>query len=198
MLCVDQRNSDGGGFFVPWKNKRPREHLRQLFNLLFSFPDKKVGWFPFALARGMRAIRKNNISILVTCGPPHLVHLIGACLNNLTRIPWIVDFRDPCLDSVINGQAQVEDDLCRKLDRKLEAFFLSQAAFILTTTERHTALLQSRYPVREQNIFTLLNGYDPDDFARVHRRKKSALQSLSWEHSTTIATLSQSYMLSRN
>jgi glycosyltransferase involved in cell wall biosynthesis len=108
----------------------------------------------------------------MTSGPPHSVHLIGACLSKLAGIPWVADFRDPYLDDVFLDYPWAETRFSGYLARKLEAMFISMAANILTTNERMTERLRSRYPAHNQTIVTLPNGYDPDDFYKLEKEKE--------------------------
>jgi glycosyltransferase involved in cell wall biosynthesis len=58
-----------------------------------------------------------------------------------------------------------------KLDKKLEPYFISRASVVLTTTQRLTSELVRRYPPDGERIATLTNGYDPDDFSMIPRKK---------------------------
>lgn len=155
---------------------RPRtkgqNQLRQWISALLSFPDEHVGWFPFAVVKGIQLARRKNIEIVMTSGPPHSVHMIGACLGKLARIPWIADFRDAFLDDYYPQGPADRGELCLGLALRLEAWFMSRSAFILTTTERFSVSLQTRYPIHKEKVFTLPNGYDPEDFVGISREKE--------------------------
>ena len=185
MLRIRQEKSDVGRSSSPWKRTNGWMQLRQSVSSLLSSPDEYAGWLPFALIMGMKVIRRKGIGILMTSGPPHSVHLIGACLSKLAGIPWVADFRDPYLDSNYLRQATGEEDISRKLARRLETWFMSRATFILTTTKRYTELLQFRYPLDKQKMFTVPNGFDLEEFAGIPREKEkkftiSYLGSLYW------------------
>lgn len=148
------------------RGENPRVNFRQVIKLGMSYPDEQAGWLPFALLSGLKIIRQEGINVLITTGPPHSVHLIGSCLSKVTQTPWIGDYRDPYF------VPELDNPLERKLDRKLEAHFLSHSAFTLATTQRFTERLVSRYPECKQKILTLLNGYDPDDFSGIPKKKE--------------------------
>jgi len=167
MFRMDRGNSDVSGCFSLWQLK----NARHAFNSLLSFPDEQAGWLPFAVIRGMKVIRQEGVGILMTSGPPHSVHLIGACLSKLARIPWIADFRDPWLDSCLN-QREVQSSSSQKLERRVEAWVISQAALIMTTTKQFTDRLGSRFPEYREKIITIPNGYDPDEFSKIRRGKE--------------------------
>ena len=52
-------------------------------------------WLPFAAAGCYRAIRDHRPDVVLTSGPPHVVHLLGRHLHRRTGLPWVADFRDP-------------------------------------------------------------------------------------------------------
>jgi len=135
--------------------------LRDWFNAVTAFPDEDTGWIPFAFFQGRKAIRDFDIECVFSSGPPHSTHLLGAWLAKSARIPWIADFRDPYFLGNRKNPAY------EKLDKRLEAYFMSRASFVLSTTQRLTDELMRRYPAHEHKFVTLPNGYDPDDFLNV-------------------------------
>lgn len=86
-LLLDHVNSDVSQSHGSAKTRNSRMSFRQRINFLLSFPDEHAGWLPFALINGIELIRQEVIAILMTSGRPHSVHLIGACLSKLSRIP---------------------------------------------------------------------------------------------------------------
>jgi peptidoglycan/xylan/chitin deacetylase (PgdA/CDA1 family)/glycosyltransferase involved in cell wall biosynthesis len=144
-------------------NNKPT--LRDWVNALLAFPDEDTGWIPFAMLKGETTIRRSSIDSILTSGPPHSTHLIGAWLSKRTGLPWVADFRDPLF------LAEKNNAVSRKLDYKLETYVMRQAALVLTTTERLKKVLVRRHPSYGHKVHTLPNGYDPDDFAAVRREK---------------------------
>ncbi len=167
-----QENSDVGRNSSPWKGRSGGIPLRQSVSSLLSVPDEYAGWLPFALFMGMKVIRRKGIGILMTSGPPQSVHMIGALLSKVTRVPWITDFRDPYLDDVLKAEKDAGHAVVVKSARKLETYFVAQATLALTTTERFTHRPRSRYPAQGHKIFTLPSGSNPDDFSDVRIDKE--------------------------
>lgn len=141
---------------------------RRSLGSLLAFPDEQVGWFPFAVAAGLRLVRRHGIRVAVTSGPPHSVHLIGAALRRLARVTWIADFRDPCLDSYVE---RVDPTLANRLAVRLGAWYTARADQVLTATDRLAARLRAKYPRHASKVITLTNGYDPDEFATIPPQK---------------------------
>jgi glycosyltransferase involved in cell wall biosynthesis len=139
--------------------------LGEWVNAVLSFPDEDAGWVPFALVKGRHLARRDPFDCVLTSGPPHSTHLIGAWLSKSTGRPWIADFRDPLF---LEGKP---NRISRRLDARLEAFIMRRAALVLTTTRRFADELERRHPAHAGKIRTLPNGFDPDDFAGISRRK---------------------------
>jgi glycosyltransferase involved in cell wall biosynthesis len=59
-------------------------------------PDPRVFWVKPSVAYLSTILRSNNISTIITTGPPHSVHLIGMKLKMQNPgLKWVADFRDP-------------------------------------------------------------------------------------------------------
>jgi glycosyltransferase involved in cell wall biosynthesis len=171
VLRMDQGTLNGKRSLSPKEEENSRIGIRQSISSFLSFPDEQAEWLPFALVSGMKVIRREGIGVLMTSGPPHSVHLIGACLSKISRIPWIADFRDPWSDNCLD-QPQDRLELSHRLALRLEAWLVSRAALAITTTERFALRLRSRFPEYQDKIVTIPNGYDPDEFSNIPRRKE--------------------------
>ena len=61
----------------------------------FFIPDSRV-LSVFSSKRMLRKrLRKNDIDLIISTGPPHSMHLIAKTMSEKFNIPWIADFRDP-------------------------------------------------------------------------------------------------------
>ena len=54
-------------------------------------PDESVGWNLTGIPAAVRIVRRHAIDGVVTVGPPHSVHLIGAALKRATGVLWLAD-----------------------------------------------------------------------------------------------------------
>ena len=163
---------------------------RQIISSLLAFPDGVVGWLPFALIKGMSLIRRHSIALILTSGPPHSVHLIGALLRRLAKIPWIADFRDPYIpwiadfrdpyledpplyfDESVRAKLELAGDPVRRWAAALGDWFVSEANHVLTTTEQCADYLRGMYPSKGACISTIANGYDSEEFSRIRPEKE--------------------------
>lgn len=53
----------------------------------FFLPDARIGWVKYAVRMAKNVIANNDISYLITTGPPHSTHLIGLKLKKYFSIP---------------------------------------------------------------------------------------------------------------
>src|SRR5262249_41455186 len=66
----------------------------RLYQLLFNFPDKRIGWLPEARRRGLRLLKEWRPDVIFASAPPFTTFLIGYLLSRATGIPLIVEYRD--------------------------------------------------------------------------------------------------------
>jgi glycosyltransferase involved in cell wall biosynthesis len=147
---------------------------RVILSLLFV-PDQHLGWLPFAVAAGVRAVKIHRISCVISTGPPFTAHLVGLAVKALCRVAWVVDFRDPWTG---NDQklSDIKSSLAEALDRWLETLVIRHADSIVCVTpamtERYRALHRT---IPTQNYVTITNGFEEEEFKRLrpvqHRKK---------------------------
>ena len=92
----------------------------------FFIPDARKGWNAFAGDKAIKLIKKENIKIIITTGPPHSTHLIGNRLKSLFDIKWFADFRDPWTAIFFNK------DLYRSNWAKKKRFFFGKKGITLS------------------------------------------------------------------
>lgn len=135
---------------------------KYLSNILKSLlvPDEVIGWIPFAVSQGLKIIKNEGIRVVYTTAPPISTHLIGLFLSKIKNIHWIVDFRDPWTQRVdFNNHNFIR----RKIELFLEAAVIKKANVVVTTTPAITDFFKNKYSCHAHKIFTITNGYDPDD-----------------------------------
>ena len=59
----------------------------------FFIPDPRRLWF--SVGRASDLVKRFDVKLVITTGPPHSVHLVGLELKKRLKIKWIADFRDP-------------------------------------------------------------------------------------------------------
>ena len=134
---------------------------RSMFEWLILFPDRCRGWFPFAVLRGWRAIRKHRIDVIYTSAPPNTTSLVGLALHKLTGRPLVSDFRDPWIG---NPYFKSCGSLLERTARSLESSVFSHSHRILNVSPHLTELASKRTTsIPVERFVTLPNGFDPDD-----------------------------------
>ncbi|MFB6247295.1 MAG: glycosyltransferase [Salinibacter sp.] len=123
-------------------------------------PDARVGWWPFAVYRGLRLLRSGRYDAVITSGAPHSVHLTGHTLHRWTGVPWVADLHDPWTD------ISYYDDLphtawARRLDAALERTVLSAASAVTTVSPAWADLFASK---AENTYAVVENGFSAEEF----------------------------------
>lgn len=128
-------------------------------NLLI--PDPRKFWVRPAVKFLKNYLEQNQITTIITTGPPHSMHLIGLKLKKRNRsLRWIVDMRDPWsewgfLDSIKAGTR------ARAKHKALEREVLTTADEVITITPFYARQFE-RLSGRKVSLVT--NGFDETDF----------------------------------
>lgn len=128
---------------------------------ILALPDRWISWWLSAVPAGLSMIRQYKPEVIWTTFPVATAPLIGLTLHRMTGLPWIVDFRDPMLQS---------DFPTTKMQRKAYEWIEQQAIrhckkAVFTT---HSAMdsYKRRFPESLHEKFTVIeNGYDEDVFS---------------------------------
>ena len=125
-----------------------------------ALPDRWVSWFPFAIWRGLRMIRRYRPEVIWATYPIATCHLIGATLARIANLPLVVDYRDAMVvDDFPLDPAQRR--VFQRIERRVVAF--ADAAVFTTPSSRE--LYRMRYPEHPADrLVCIRNGYDEDDF----------------------------------
>lgn len=138
--------------------------LKGKYPNFFDIPDQYSTWIPDSIHEGLKIIREYKIELIFSTYPVTSAHLIGWILHRLTKIPWIADFRDPMWDKYT-----LVPKIQLKSRKKIELKTIQNASHITCTTASMEKLLLDRYnKLSRQNITTIPNGYDEDDFKDIN------------------------------
>lgn len=137
---------------------RPRGNLMDWLSWWLHVPDERIGWFIPALWAGLREARRCRPNVIFSTAPMWTSHLVGLALSRLLRVPWVADFRDPWVGSYWHV---IPYAMQRKLDELLERSVIRHACRITCAWDGIRKHLVLRYPEKEREITTILNGFDP-------------------------------------
>jgi glycosyltransferase involved in cell wall biosynthesis len=112
-------------------------------------------WLPFAWRACREVLRSDPPDLVLTSGPPHVVHLLGFWLKKTQRLPWVADFRDPW----ISGAARVT--LWKRWMRYWEKQVFTHADRVVANAPNAQQLFCDAYPRHAAKVITLTNGFDP-------------------------------------
>ena len=124
----------------------------------YFLPDARKGWNTYAFIEAVKLIKKENVKTVITTGPPHSTHLVGAKLKSKFAIKWLADFRDPWSDIFYNKDFY-QTKSAKKRNNDYEKMVLNFADAIMTTVSgQFQNKLKKKAP--DQKFFTFPNGYD--------------------------------------
>lgn len=144
---VEQVPPETVRFDVPFTENR-------LVKKLFGFES----WLPRARAAAHRAMRDFRPDAVLTSGPDHSVHLLGADLKWRYKIPWVADFRDPWYT------ARTPHDRPGRLAARLERLFFSRADVVVWNTPAVREAICAEFPALAGKMVAITNGFDPEQF----------------------------------
>lgn len=153
---------NGVGARTHRKLRYPGEQaFSRLIQLLF-FPDRHVGWLPFAMARGLSLIRRHAFDAIYSTSTSVNSHLVARALKRASGTFWIADFQDPWSENEILGLPGWPHGA---LATRLEYLILRDADRIAVTTRPIAGMLQRKYPMIPADKFVVLPmGFDPTGF----------------------------------
>jgi glycosyltransferase involved in cell wall biosynthesis len=140
---------------------RSRAELARAFHS-WRFHAQERNWATRAAALGMSIIRPGLHHAVVTCGPPHMVHLAGRRIGARTNIPHIVDMRDPW-SLVERLPAAAASPVALRLAERHERAAIRGASLVVANTAPACRALQERHPEHASKIIVVMNGYDEDE-----------------------------------
>ena len=125
-------------------------------------PDARIGWTPFAKRAARKTMRAESFDAIITSGPPHSAHLVGYQMQSHSKLPWIVDMRDPWAQFYYNREMK-QSLLARKVQARMERRVLERASAVVSVSDAVGQSLQRRARIRRYQ--TIHNGFDPVDFS---------------------------------
>lgn len=150
------------GFLSESDKPKSRENLARWFRGNFFIPDARKFWISPSVRYLEKYLKQNPVDLIVSTGPPHSMHLIALGLKKRTGIPWLADFRDPWTRIDFYEELHLSERAHRK-HRRLETAVLEGADQVVAVGDMVKEEFKELANI--QNIETITNGYDDDDFA---------------------------------
>lgn len=125
---------------------------------LLASPDPHIGWVPDTVRSARRIIREKQINIIWATGSPWSCLIAGIILGKKTKLPIILDFRDPW---VANPGFVQRGKIAGFFETLMERYIVAQAdAIIANTQELRDSFIQRYSFLSKDNVFTIPNGYE--------------------------------------
>jgi len=130
----------------------------------FFIPDARIFWVKPSAAFLGDFIKSNQITTIITTGPPHSIHLIGLKLKNKNpSLKWIADFRDPWTEWDLLDTLSLTS-LTRSIHQKQERTVLQTADRVITIAPYHVDRLEM---LSGRKVDLITNGFDEADFKNI-------------------------------
>lgn len=170
---VPRRATNGTGLgaatgAVPGQSSIPREQLRwpprslsewKRFAGVFVEVARDEAWARRATATALRFVRRGVHRAVVSSGPPHIAHIAARQVALASRLPLVVDMRDPWSLLPMLHETHASPWWYREA-RRHERDVLADAAVVIANTDHARDGLAAAYPEARERIITVLNGTD--------------------------------------
>ncbi len=155
------------------KNANWKKRVAFWIRINVFLPDSRIGWAPYAVRRGKKILKDEDIKVIFSSAPPATAHLIAKKLSRWSGTPWVADFRDPWTN-IYYKQQSGRFFLSRIIDESLEKASLRAADAVTSVSDLD--IKTDYYPKApaERKYFYLPNGYDEEDFAGYAPATRSA------------------------
>jgi hypothetical protein len=148
------------GFLNKDKRKGLAERISVWIRGNWFIPDARRFWIRPSIRYLTHYLKDHPVSLMVSTGPPHSLHLIALGVSEKLHIPWVADFRDPWT------KIDFYQDLMlgRRADRRHQRLEKK----VLQTANAVTVISQDMQRQFEEmgcsNLRIIPNGFDPEDF----------------------------------
>lgn len=159
-----QKKDAVGVGFLGADHASAKERFARWIRANLFLPDARVGWASHATRAARMLFEDPGFDAIVTTGPPHSTHLIGARLARTTGKPWVADLRDAWPDPAY-AEMLPSSGLARRRDRKMRARALEAASVCIAVTDDLAAQMKA---ATGHNFRVIRNGFDPADFSERH------------------------------
>ena len=125
---------------------------------IIAYPDPKKGWIPFAIEAVQSLVRSEKVDAILSSAHPPSCHLIGRRAKDTLKCPWVADFRDLWTQHHYYSYGWIR----RAVESGLERRVVGSADALVTVSASWADLLRQKF--REQPVYWVTNGFDPDEF----------------------------------
>lgn len=137
--------------------------FEQARRALFAWQEFAVQgrWARRARRVALRIIDPARHVAIISSGPPHMAHEAGRLVAARTRLPHVVDMRDPW-SLVQRVPTDIASPVWFALARHYERRVVEQAALVVANTSRSRDALRELYPAAADRMLAIMNGTDEE------------------------------------
>lgn len=139
-------------------NKAWAKKSKDFITDLITTPDQQAGWIFSCVRLGFSVIRRWRPDVILATGSPWSGLIAGSILKRLTRIPLVLDFRDPWVSNYFNT---CRGGVIRKIDIWLERYVVRSGDLLIANTEELRQDFLKKYSsLSAKRIVTITNGFE--------------------------------------
>jgi hypothetical protein len=110
---------------------------------------------------GTALTRRFEYGLVVSSGPPHASHEAARLIAQQSRLPLVLDMRDPWAHEQV-VTPEVDSPTWRRQVEKLERRCIDKAQLVVVTTDALRESLERAYPNYAGRFVTIMNGADDE------------------------------------
>jgi glycosyltransferase involved in cell wall biosynthesis len=135
-------------------------------------PDPQVLWYPFAIRRAIRLVRRHGIQTVLVTAPPFSAFLILIELKRrFPHVCAIAEARDEWLNYFAKEFAFRDDNVVAARAAQIEKATIASCDRFVAVTQTSLEQTRARYPDEAEGKFVVIpNGYDPAAFSEFRPR----------------------------
>ncbi|NIT61367.1 MAG: glycosyltransferase [Aliifodinibius sp.] len=128
----------------------------------FLIPDNRMPWIPFAVCKGIKICREENIDVIYSSAPCYSNHIVAWIIKGALNKKWVADYRDLWTTTLYRHYGS---GWRKRLEKGIERRLVDKMDAILVVTDTMKSIMLKKYAgLNENRIKVITNGYDPDDF----------------------------------
>jgi glycosyltransferase involved in cell wall biosynthesis len=121
------------------------------------FPDRYSTWIPGVLRRALGLHARRPVDLVLATGNPWSAFEVARQFGRLTRLPYVLDFRDSCTLNQFSEEDAFPPD---NPAQAAEARVVTGATRTVFVNEPMRAWHAAKYPAAAERMAVLENGYD--------------------------------------
>ena len=135
--------------------------------LAWLYYDEWRRWCNKAIPVGRALVAHHGHDVVVSSGPPQMVHHAGWQIAKAAGIPYVMDLRDTW-----HGPSAEPGDVASPVWRRMSAHYerlaVANASLVVANTPSIEQILRERYPEARDRLTTIMNGADDDARVPAH------------------------------